>query len=72
MHYDQQVVTAPLWIARHKLCHNLIDLLDNVHPEQFLEFYLTRRHNGPDDLQRSCIELGMTDLEVLEEDLDQA
>ena len=72
VHDDEQVVTAPLRVGRHELCHDLVNLLDNVHPQQFLKFDLARGYDCPNDLKSGGVELSMTDLKVLKEDLDKA
>lgn len=72
MHDYEQVVTAPLRVGRHKLCHYLIDLFYDVHSQQFFKFNFTWCNDRSDNLQCGGIELSMTNLEVLKEDLDEA
>jgi hypothetical protein len=66
MHNDEEVVAAPLRVTRDELSHNCIDLLDDVHAQQFFKFDLARSHDRSDNLECGGVELVVAYLEVLE------
>ena len=72
VHDDQEVVAAPLGVGHHELGHYRVDLVDDVHLQKLLELDLARGDDRADDLQGGRIELGVANLKVLEQDLDQA
>ena len=72
MHNDQQVITAPLRVSCDKLCHDLINLFNDVHSEELFQLNFSRRDYSADNLQRSSVEFGMANLEILEQDLNEA
>ena len=72
MHNDQQVVTAPLRVSCDKLSHDLIYLFYDIHSEELLKLDFSRSDDSADDLQRSSVEFGMANLEILEQDLNEA
>ena len=72
MHNNQQMVTAPLRVSCDKLCHDLINLFNDVHSEELFQLNFSRRDYSADNLQRSSVEFGMANLEILEQDLNEA
>lgn len=72
MHDDEEVVTAPLWIGCHKLRHDGVYLLDNIHAEKFFQFNLPGCNDGADDLQGCSVKLDVAHLEILEQYLNKA
>lgn len=72
MHDDEEMVAAPLRVTVHELCHNRVNLFDNVHLEELFKLDLTRGHDRTDDLQGRSIEFVMSHLEVLKEDLNES
>ena len=72
MHNDEKVVATPFWICCHKLSHDWIYLLDNIHAEKFLQLNLSRCYYGAYDLQGCSIKFDMAHLEILEQYLYKA
>ena len=72
MHNDKKVVATPFWICCHKLRHDWIYLLDNIHAEKFLQLNLSRCNYGAYDLQGCSIKFGVAHLEILEQYLYKA
>lgn len=71
VHDHKKVIAAPFRIACYKLSHDRINLLYDVHSQQLLKFNFTRCNDSSDDLKRGRVELSMTDLEILKQDLDE-
>ena len=67
IHDDQKVVAAPLSVVLDDVGHDAVDLVDDLHFDQFIDFNLSRSNDRSNNLDRRSIELGMSDLKVLEQ-----
>ena len=72
MHDDKEVIAAPFWIGCHKLRHDGVYLLDNIHAEKFFQLNLPGCNDGADDLQGCSVKLDVAHLEILEQYLYKA
>lgn len=66
------MVTAPLRIGWDEFSHDCINFLNDIHLKKFFKLDLSWCNDGANNFKSGRVELCMTNLEILKQDLDQA